>query len=43
MSESRSADLPAALRVAAGADREGCQRGLGISTIAWKRDHAEPK
>ena len=36
MSESRSADLPAALRVAAGADREGESRGLGISTIAFK-------
>ncbi len=36
MSESRSADMPAAVRVAAGADREGCQRGLGISTVAFK-------
>src|SRR5258708_19746403 len=36
MSESLSADMPAALRIAAGADREGCQRGLGISTIAFK-------
>lgn len=36
MSESRSADMPAALRVAAGADRFGEQRGLGISTIAFK-------
>ena len=35
-SESRSADMPAALRVAAGADRFGEQRGLGISTIAFK-------
>jgi mannose-6-phosphate isomerase-like protein (cupin superfamily) len=36
MSESRSTDMPAALRVAAGADREGESRGLGISTIAFK-------
>ncbi len=36
MSESRSADLPAALLLAAGADRFGEQRGLGISTIAFK-------
>jgi mannose-6-phosphate isomerase-like protein (cupin superfamily) len=36
MSESISADMPAALRVAAGADRFGEQRGLGISTIAFK-------
>ncbi len=36
MSESRSADMPAALQVAAGADREGESRGLGISTIAFK-------
>lgn len=36
MSESRSSDIPAALTVAAGADRFGEQRGLGISTIAFK-------
>ena len=36
MSESRSSDLPAALLLAAGADRFGEQRGLGISTIAFK-------
>ena len=36
MSESRSADIPAALLLAAGADRFGEQRGLGISTIAFK-------
>lgn len=36
MSESRSTDMPAALTVAAGADRFGEQRGLGISTIAFK-------
>ena len=36
MSESISANQPSALRVAAGADREGESRGLGISTIAFK-------
>ncbi len=36
MSESRSTDMPQALLVAAGADRFGEQRGLGISTIAFK-------
>ena len=36
MSESRSADMPAIMRVAAGADRFGEERGLGISTIAFK-------
>jgi quercetin dioxygenase-like cupin family protein len=36
MSESISADMPAAMRVAAGADRFGEQRGLGINTIAFK-------
>ena len=36
MSESRSADMPEALLLAAGADRFGEQRGLGISTIAFK-------
>ncbi len=36
MSESMSADMPAAMRVAAGADRFGEQLGLGITTIAFK-------
>ncbi len=36
MSESLSPDTPEALRVAAGADRFGEQRSLGISTIAFK-------
>ena len=36
MSESRSAERPWALLLAAGADREGESRGLGISTIAFK-------
>ena len=36
MSESRSADLPEVVRVAAGADRFGEERSLGISTIAFK-------
>jgi quercetin dioxygenase-like cupin family protein len=36
MSESTSVEKPSALRVAAGADREGESRGLGISTIAFK-------
>src|SRR5260221_2075559 len=36
MSESMSADMPAAMRVAAGADRFGEQLGLGINTIAFK-------
>src|SRR5438132_13574133 len=36
MSESRSAERPSALLLAAGADREGESRGLGISTIAFK-------
>ena len=42
MSESRSADMPAALRVAADADRFGEQRGLGISTIAFKLTMPNP-
>ena len=42
MSESTSADMPAALRVAAGADRFGEQRGLGISTIAFKLTTPNP-
>jgi quercetin dioxygenase-like cupin family protein len=36
MTESTSSDMPAALQVSAGADRFGEQRGLGISTIAFK-------
>lgn len=36
MSESRSSDLPAALLLSAGADHFGEQRGLDISTIAFK-------
>jgi len=36
MSESFSADRPSTLLLAAGADREGESRGLGISTIAFK-------
>jgi len=36
MSETISEGQPSALRVAAGADREGESRGLGISTIAFK-------
>lgn len=42
MSESLSTDMPAALRVAAGADRFGEQRGLGISTIAFKVTTSDP-
>ena len=42
MSESISADMPLALRVAAGADRFGEQRGLGISTIAFKVTTSNP-
>ena len=36
MSESGSAEKPSALLLAAGADRDGESRGLGISTIAFK-------
>jgi quercetin dioxygenase-like cupin family protein len=36
MSESRSADLPAVVRVAAGADRFGEERRQGIITMAFK-------
>ena len=43
MSESLSADRPSALLLAAGADREGESRALGMSTIAWKREYADPK
>jgi quercetin dioxygenase-like cupin family protein len=42
MSESLSADMPTALRVVAGADRFGEQRGLGISTIAFKLTMPNP-
>ncbi|HLI90897.1 MAG TPA: cupin domain-containing protein [Ktedonobacteraceae bacterium] len=42
MSEFTSANIPAALRVAAGADREGESRGLGISTIAFKVSTPNP-
>ena len=36
MSESMSADMPAAMRVAAGADRFGEPLGLGTTTITFK-------
>ena len=36
MNESRSTGKPSVLLLAAGADREGESRGLGISTIAFK-------
>ena len=36
MNESISANTPSAVRFAAGTDRFGEQRGLGISTIAFK-------
>src|SRR5947208_9106406 len=42
MSESIPADQPSALRVAAGTDREGESRGLGISTIAFKMSMPDP-
>src|SRR5260370_12826933 len=42
MSESRSADMPAALLLAAGVDREGERRGLGMSTIAFKLTMPNP-
>lgn len=42
MNEALSHEMPAALRVAAGADREGQQRGLGISTIAFKMSMSDP-
>src|SRR6266852_7255862 len=42
MSESRSAERPSALLLAAGADREGESRGLGISTIAFKVSTPNP-
>ena len=42
MSESLSADQPSASFLAAGADREGEMRGLGISTIAFKVSMPNP-
>ncbi len=42
MSEARSTDGPVALLLAAGADCEGEQRSLGISTIAFKMTTPNP-
>jgi quercetin dioxygenase-like cupin family protein len=42
MNESTSNDMPVALQVAAGADREGENRGLGISSIAFKMTSPNP-
>lgn len=42
MKELTSTDMPAILRVAAGADCEGESRGLGISTIAFKVSASTP-
>jgi len=42
MNESGSTEKPAALFLAAGADREGESRGLGISTIAFKASPSNP-
>jgi quercetin dioxygenase-like cupin family protein len=42
MSKLTSDGMPAAVRVAAGADRFGEQRGLGISTIAFKVTTPDP-
>lgn len=42
MNESTSTERPSALRVAAGADREGESRSLGISTIAFKVSASTP-
>lgn len=42
MTPAESSDLPAALRVAVGADCFGEQRGLGISTIAFKLTTPNP-
>ena len=42
MSESGSVDPPSVLRVAAGADRFGEQRSLGISTLAFKVTSPNP-
>ena len=39
MSESRSADMPAALRIAVGTDRFGESRGHGISIVSmWEAE-----
>jgi mannose-6-phosphate isomerase-like protein (cupin superfamily) len=43
MSESTSVDMPEIVRVAAGTDRFGQQRGLGISSIAFKLTTQNPK
>jgi quercetin dioxygenase-like cupin family protein len=42
MTSAESTERPSALRVAAGADRFGEQRGLGISTIAFKMTTPNP-
>ena len=42
MNESRSTERPSALLLAAGADREGEHRGLGISPIAFKVSTSNP-
>lgn len=42
MDESRSTERPSALLLAAGADREGESRSLGISTIAFKVSTSDP-
>src|SRR5690242_6880080 len=42
MSEPRSADTAATVQVAAGANRFGEQRGLGISTIAFQMTMPNP-
>ena len=42
MNESISSEMPSALLLAAGADREGESRGLGISMIAFKVSTPNP-
>ena len=42
MNGSISTDMPVALRVAAGEDRYGEKRGLGISTITFKLTTSDP-
>lgn len=42
MNEALSQEMPATVRVAVGTDYEGQQRGLGISTIAFKMILPEP-
>jgi quercetin dioxygenase-like cupin family protein len=42
MNKALSDEMPAGLRVAAGADLEGLQRGLGISTLAFKMSMSDP-